>query len=534
MVITAAVLAILIRMIRLPTIVAYLLAGLALGPMTGLIEISPAIDLISELGIVLLLFLVGLELNFGQIKAVGKVAVFAGLGQVALSGLLGFLVSLALGFDFPQAAFLAIDLTFSSTVVVVKMLSDQHALETFHGRIAIGILLIQDIVVIVVLTVLAGIADGGSMAWNVVVKEVAEALGGMLLLLGGVLAAAKWLLPRPFAWASPMPGTLFIWSLGWCFLVVTAAHLAHLSIELGAFFAGFSLAQLPYNRDLQHRIKPLMNFFIAIFFVALGVKMAPDVLDTTLMMQVLMLSAVVLISKPLIIQWLVRANGFDARTGFHAGLSLAQISEFSFILTGMGVSAGLVAPRMLALVTLTGMVTIGVSTSLILMREQLYQFANGRGWLGKTSAQPIDTEDHEKRSGHIIVVGMNTLGRQIATRLHERGEEVLAIDTDPRKLQNLPSRTLLGNVEYHDVLEEEGLRRAKLVVSALQIEATNDLLAYRCREAGIRCSVVAVDLSVMENLLELDVAWVMLPKIDVVRAQTAALRTHGLLGEKSP
>jgi len=529
MIVAAAILALGMRLLRLPTIGAYLVAGLLLGPATGLIEISPAIDLISELGIVLLLFLVGLELNLAKIKEVGLVAMVAALVQVTLSAAAGFGLALLLGFDLLAATLLGIALAFSSTVVVVKLLSDTSEIDTIHGRIAIGILLVQDLLVIVVLTVLTGIAEGGSLDPWALTKSVLLAFGGLFLLGGGVLAAARWLLPAPFAWAAANPSTLYIWSLCWCFLVVTAAHLGHLSIELGAFLAGLALAQLPYTRDLQHRIKPLMNFCVAIFFVALGVKVTPAALGSELL-PATVFAVGVLILKPLILMVVITRMRFAERTGFLSGISLAQVSEFSLILMAIAAEAGLAGDRLVTDVTLAGMLTIAASSYLMITGRKLYAFCHGRGWLRFLRAKhALEKEAEHPWRQHILVIGMNTLGIRIVQALHERGERVVAIDNDPRKLQGLPCETIHANVEFHDVLEELGLPHAKLLVSALQIEHTNDLLAYRCQQAGVPCSVVAVDLSVMENLLDLGVTWVMLPKVDVVRFQEAVLREQGLL-----
>lgn len=534
MILGAACLGVLARMVRLPSIVGYLVAGLLLGPVTGLIGLSPAIEEISEIGIVLLLFLVGLELSIDKIREVGKVAVAGGLAQVALTGAGGYAICHALGFGAFESLFLAFALTISSTVVVVKVLTDKDELDSLSGRIAIGIFLIQDLVVIVVLTLLSGLSSRQGLDAGVVAVNLLKALGGMAVLLGGVLVASRHALPKPFAWAAASQATLFIWSLGWCFLVVAAAHFGHLSVELGAFFAGLSLAQLPYTHDLQHRIKPLMSLFVAVFFVSLGVKMAPGEIGSIIGTAVV-LSAFVLVGKAAIFLMIISRFGYGERTGFKTSVTIAQISEFSFILVGAGSAAGMVGGRVVAVTALVGIITIAVSSYMILYSDQLHQLCHRLGLLRIFRAsQKEDEEPETVLKDHVIVIGMNTLGRRLAAALHRRGEIVLAIDTDPRKLRGLPCRTLHGNIEYRAVLEEQGLAHAKLVVSALQIEDTNDLVAYRCKEAGVPCCIHAVDLSVMENLLDHDVAYFMLPKVDVVKYQSALLRAQGLLGGNPP
>lgn len=525
----AAVCAALGRVLRLPTIVAYLGAGLVLGPALGWVEPSHALEVISELGIVLLLFLVGLELSFSKLRDVGFVAVAGGVGQLVFTAVGGFLICWVLGFQSMEAIFLAVGLTFSSTVVVVKVLGDKNELDTLYGRIAVGIFLVQDLAVVVALTLLAGLrgTDGSGSA---VLWEVGKAFGGMALLLGILLLASRFVLPRPFAWAAGSPGTLFIWSLGWCFACVSLAKALGLSLELGAFLAGLSLAQLPYNRDLQHRIKPLMSLFVAIFFVVLGLGMEPGSAAAE-WLPVLILSLFVLIGNPLILFPIIARLGYGERTAFLSGITVAQISEFSFIFVAMGAAAGLVGDRILAITAMVGVVTIAVSAYLILYNSQIYEWLKALGWLKPFRAKAADSaaNDPPVRQGHVIVVGMNTLGRRIAEALHERGETVLAIDTDTRKMRGLPCEILLGSTEYADVLADAGLPAAKLLVSALRIEEANELLAYRCQHFNVPCSIHAVDLSMVETLLDLGPSYLMLSKVDGVKLQTRHLREQGIL-----
>jgi Kef-type K+ transport system membrane component KefB len=273
LIVTAAVFVIAARAIRMPAIVVYLLAGVLIGPVLGAVKMSPALELISEAGIALLLFLVGLELSFAKIRDVGRVAVVAGIGQVVFTALGGFGLCWILNFTVMESLFLSTALTFSSTVVVVKLLDEKGELNSLYGRIAVGIFLVQDMVVIVILTFLAGLSDSEGMSMESVGGGVLKAFGGMGLMLGFVLLASKYLLPKPFRWASRSAEMLLIWALSWCFFLVWGAHSLGLSLEVGAFLAGLSLAQLPYNEDLHRRVHPLMNFCIAVFFVSLGIKM---------------------------------------------------------------------------------------------------------------------------------------------------------------------------------------------------------------------------------------------------------------------
>ncbi len=528
--VAAAVFALLGRIIRMPSIVAYLLAGVVLGPMTGLVEFSSADGLIPKLGIVLLLFLVGLELSFDKIRGVGSVALAAGLGQVVFTAAGGLALCTLLGFTFIESLFLATALTFSSTVVVVKLLQEKGELDTLYGRIAVGIFLVQDLVVVLMLTLLTGVGRHEEISWELMGRGVGAAFGGTLVLLALVLLASRHVLGRPLAWAARSSETLIILSLAWCFLVVLIAQWFQLSVEIGAFLAGLGLAQFPFNDDLRRRLHPLMNFCIAVFFVSLGLEMdfgggAADWRST------LVLSLFVLIGNPFIFLLIIARMGYSRRTSFQAGVTVAQISEFSFILVAMGLQAGLLGANILSITALVGLVTITGSAYLILYSDPLYRLADRLGllfWL-PDHADESEAKAGTGRSDHVIVVGMNTLGRELVRRLHERGERVLAIDTDPAKLAGLPGETLVGNVEYLSVLEEAGFAKARLLVSALKIEEVNDLLAYRPYCSDVPCAINVMDLGAVDRLLEFNAGYLMVPKVDGVKAQHRVLEEKGFL-----
>lgn len=536
----SAVLAILTRRLNIPSILVYMLAGLLLGPITGLLETTPAgahghgpIDLIAELGIALLLFLVGLELSFARIRDVGPVAVVAGLGQVVFTAAFGFILAYALRFDVMSSVFIAVALTFSSTVVVVKLLAQRGDLHALYGRIAVGIFLVQDLVVIVALTVLAGLAGnepGAALDVNAIGRDLGLAFAGMGALLVFAVFASKVLLPIPFAWMRANSEGLLIWSIAWCFALVLAAEAFHLSPEIGAFLAGVSLAQLPVAHDLMRRVHPLVSFFIAVFFVNLGASME---LQSALSQwpSAVVLSLFVLIGNPFIFLLIIARFGYNEKTAFQTSVTVAQISEFSFIFTAMGISAGLIQTEVLSVVAFVGLVTIAVSTYMILYSDQLYRWCKRAGLLRLFRAKQTPDDDSDAGdahpTGHIVVVGMNELGRRIVLGLHESGERVVAIDTSPARLASLPVETVVGDIDHPAVLQHAGALHAKLVVSALQFEAVNNLLAWRCQQAGVPTAINAFDRSVCSDLRALNVNYVLDIKAEsalVLEARLAQLR----------
>ncbi|HEX6133578.1 MAG TPA: cation:proton antiporter [Longimicrobiales bacterium] len=524
---TAAVAVLLLRLARVPTIVAYMAAGIVLGPVAGVLTMTESVNLIADVGIALLLFLVGLELSLDKIRGIGRVALLGGSIQMVVCGAIGWGVARVSGASAGTAAVLALAVTFSSTVVVVKLLGHKRQLSELHGRIAVGILLVQDAAVAIALTLFAALQAPQSTGVGALVRGIGTALAGMLLLAGAAALGARWLLPRLLAWVRSSSETVFIWSLAWCFLFIVLAESVRLSVELGAFIAGIGLAQLHVAVELRRRVQPLVNFFLAVFFVSLGLHLDPaSALSRWPLVLGLCLIAVVV--KPAVLFLTVPRFGFDRRSAFLASISLAQMSEFSFILAALATAAGVLDSGMQSVITVAGLITIALSSYLIVSGESLYARMAGRR--GRPDAVPGAAEAAlDRLEHHVIVVGMNSLGVRIVEELVRRGEAVIAIDTDPTKLMRLPSRTLLGSVDDLTVLEEANFGSARLVVSALQIEDTNNLLAYRCHRAGVPVSIHAYDLGLIEELKELGTEYIMVPKHDGTRQLALRLRDAGVL-----
>lgn len=513
-VVAGAVMISLTRRLKVPGIMACILAGLLLGPVLGLVEVSPLSHTIAEVGTILLLFLVGLELSLVKLRDIGRVAVVAGLGQVVFTAVGGFGLNLLLGYRPVEALLIATALTFSSTVVVVKLLEDKGELNALYGRVAVGIFLVQDLVVIVALTMLAGLSGERGLDPADLLEGLAGSFAGMAVLLGVAVLSSRYLLPRPAAWMARSSEGFLVWSLVWCFAFVAGARQMGLSPEIGAFLAGLSLAQLPFNENLRLRVRPLMNFAIAIFFVVLGVQMelgaALDRWGTSVL-----LSLFVLVGNPLIFLVLIARCGYSERTAFLAGVTVAQISEFSFIFIAMAARAGLVDHSAVAVTALVGLVTIAGSAYMILYNEPLHRWFHRRGllrWLRAPEDEKVEVSPHLHREGHVVVVGMNAMGRKLAQDLMRWGAEVVAVDTDHHKLEGLSCTTVLGSADHLEILREADAETAGLVITALRIEDSNRLLVRRCRDMGVPVAVHVFDRSVGEGLEELPPEALIQPK----------------------
>ncbi|MGH7551496.1 MAG: cation:proton antiporter [Longimicrobiales bacterium] len=527
-VVALAVAVLIARKLKIPPIIAYIAAGLVLGPFMRLVGDSPPIEQFSRIGIALLLFLVGLELDRETLRGAGRAAVAAGIAQVTLVAAAAFGIAQGFGFLPGPALLVALAVTFSSTIVVVKLLDFRGERRVLHGRLAVGILIIQDLLVVIVLTALAGLGapDGGDSPG--VAGGLVRAFGGMALLGGIAFVSSRWLLPRPFSWIARSREAAFIWSLCWCFLFIIAAEQLKLSFEIGAFVAGVSLAQLPHTAELHRRVQPLVNFFIALFFVTLGLHMQLEA-ATPYVGIAIALSLLVLIGKPLVVMAVLVRQGLSERTSFMAAIAVGQISEFSFIVASLGVEARILDPSVLSLVGVLGIVTLGASSYMITHSDAVYARARRWGLLKIFGAAADEAEHVPFPGGHIVVVGMNSLGRRIVQALVERGEQVVAIDTDPAKLEGLPASTLVGDAEDDAVLAEANLARARLLVSALQIQEANVLLAYRCRQLGVPASIHAFDPAAIGDLEHIGVDHLIVSRRDGIRLVAAEFRRAGVL-----
>ncbi len=541
MIVSAAVVVLLTRRLNVPTIVLYILTGLVLGPVLGVLAVDTgtadeemtdgALGVVSEIGIALLLFLVGLELSYEKIKDVGKVTVLAGLAQVVLTGVFGFVLCLLLGFSLIESMFIATALTNSSTVLVVKLLEKKKQTNSVFGHIAIGMNLAKDLALVAVLTIV--VAVGAPEEFDPA-TEIGRLLGMMAgIVVAGivVIAAARFALPAVMDWASRSHETLLIWALFWCFTLVVFAEWIGLSSAIGAFVAGVSLAQIRTSSVLQQQLHPLMNFFLAVFFIAVGAQMQVEA-AAGYWRASLAITAFVIIVNPIICMWLVTRFGYGERTSFLASVPMAQISELSFVFAAVGLSVGMIGDAVASMITVVGLVSIIISSYLILYSERLYAMAKRWGALRPFRAEklPDPLPRADELSDHVILLGMNALGRDLARVLHERGETVLAIDNDVRKLEGLPCRTMVGNVEFPSLLEEAGLARAKLGISALQIEETNNLFAFQCKRHGVPVAIHAFDRSVFDELRRIGVDYMIDSKSQGGTEVATRLYERGVVG----
>ncbi|MCA0928431.1 cation:proton antiporter [Ruegeria profundi] len=460
-------------MLRQPLIVSFIAVGILAGPsVLNIAHSDEQIDLLAELGIALLLFLVGLKLDFNLVRTLGPVALITGLGQVIFTTVFGFLIALALGLDARTAIYVAIALTFSSTIIIVKLLSDKREIDALHGRIALGFLIVQDIVVVVAMIALSAIGVGGAAAeGDNAVTEVLRVLGYGAAMLVFVVIFIRFVADPLVERLSRAPELLVSFAIGWAALLAAVGHYLGFGKELGGLLAGVSLASTPFREAIAARLASLRDFLLLFFFISLGASLDLSVLGASIG-PAIVLSLFVLIGNPLIVLVIMGAMGYRKRTGFLAGLTVAQISEFSLIFMAMGVSIGHVAENALGLVTLVGLVTIAASTYMITYSHQLYSlFEPVLGFAERRRPKAEDDGNSDAARAHeIILFGLGRYGLGIASELRDGGKRVLGVDFSPEAVRHARSQgydVVFGDATDPEFLAHLPLARAEWLVMAV-------------------------------------------------------------------
>jgi Kef-type K+ transport system membrane component KefB len=477
--------------LRQPLIVAFIVVGIAVGPAgLGWVTARDQVDLLATLGIALLLFVVGLKLDLHLIRSMGPVALATGLGQVLFTSVIGYFIAIALGLDHVPAIYVAVALTFSSTIIIVKLLSDKREIDSLHGRIAVGFLIVQDIVVVLAMIALSafGVAGGAEQAVGYEILLVALKGFGLLAAIGVLM---RWGLPGLLHQLARSPEMLVLFGIAWAVALAALGDALGFSKEVGAFLAGVSLASTPYREALSARLVSLRDFLLLFFFVNLGAQLDLQLLGAQLVPAVV-LSAFVLIGNPLIVMVIMGAMGYRKRTGFLAGLTVAQISEFSLILGALGVSLGHIDRDILGLITLVGLVTIGLSTYMILYSHPLYErFAPRLGVFERqVPYRELALEDGAPPPAtDVILFGLGRYGDNLARELRRQGVSVFGVDFDPQAIRawreaGFPAQ--YGDAEDPEFPGTLPLAHARWVVSTVPSRDVSLALLHALRSHDFR------------------------------------------------
>lgn len=505
----SASLAIIMRALKQPLMISYILTGVLVGPsLLGLVDSPETIDIFGKFGIALLLFIVGLGLNPQVVKEVGKVSVLSGLGQVLFTSVVGFGLVKSLGYGTVTSIYIAVALSFSSTIIILKLLSDKKEQTKLYGKISIGILLIQDLVATFALVIAAAMGKSG-----ISYVELGELASKGIAVGIGIILLSHFLLKPMTSFLSRSQELLFIFALAWGLSISTLFLKLGYSLEIGALIAGVALSTMTYAKEVGSRLRPLRDFFIIVFFIAIGARLNfHDV--GSILPQAIGLSAFVLIGKPLIMMPILGFMGHTRKTSFKTGLAVAQISEFSLIFILLGQLHGQVSNEAVSLVTMVGIITIALSSYLIIYSDGLYAFLEK--YVKLFERKKVKTDRESKHVYDAVLFGYKKGGREFVKVFKTLTKRFIVVDYDPDvidELERTDTRYLYGDATDIELLEEINLDKVRLIVSLITDHATNIFLLHHLEQANPHAVVICHADSAKDaaELYGLGASYVMMP-----------------------
>ncbi|HLD07035.1 MAG TPA: cation:proton antiporter [Candidatus Nanoarchaeia archaeon] len=495
-IIVATALAFLIKLLKQPRIPAYILAGLLIGPLgLRLVTDTEVIRTLSEIGIAFMLFVVGMELDIHKLKLTGLVSSVGGILKSIILFCTGYAVAVAFGLLRLEASYIGLILAFSSTMVAIKMLADRKELETLHGRIIIGTLLIEDVVAILVL---AGLTSLNDFHVDLLIFSL---LKGMFLIVAGYLLGIT-VFPRIFKIAANSTELLFLMAISVCLSFVLLAGYFGFSIAIGAFVAGVALSHLSYNIEIVSRVKPLRDFFATIFFVTLGMGISTTNTPWGLFFALL---GIVLLLKPALVVLIVALFGYKKKTGFLSAISLAQISEFALIIAAQGIALGHISSALLSLTVLIAVITIILTPYLVRYEYAIYALLDAPLSLVErlsSGKREISTQG-KHQSDEVILIGYDRIGYRIYETLKRLKKHVLVIDSNPEVIHQLKKKRfhcLYGDIGDANFLEHFDFTKTKIIISTIPTKRENLLLTRVAKEQQPDIRIFATGYAIQDAL----------------------------------
>ncbi len=511
-IIIATVVSVLIRLLKQPLIIGYILTGLICGPyLFNIIQSGETIEIFSKIGVVILLFIVGLNLNPQVIKEVGKVSIASGIAQVLLTTIIGFIIALSLGLDRVASVYVGMTLTFSSTIIILKLLSDKGDINAFYAKIIIGLLVVQDIIATIVLVIISSLKDTTQTDFGMIISITL--LKGALLTVA-ILFVSGFIIKKSIAYIAQSQELLFLFSLGWGLAIATLFSISGFSVEIGALVAGVTLSVTPFAYEISSRLKPLRDFFVLLFFILLGSQITFTSLSTTIV-PIIVLSLFVLVGNPIIMIIIMNLLGFSKRIGFKAGLTVAQVSEFSLILATLGFQLNQISQEVLSIITIVGLITIGGSAYLIMHDDYLY-----------TRLSPFlsylelrKNKKHlkkEEAAYEVVLFGFHRVGREFVKAFKKNSRPFVVVDFNPESIRLLQEEGIpakYGDAEDVEFLEELDLKNVKLFVSTIPEDRTSKLLVKTIRKHNKTAIVMVLSHTVhnAQELYDLGANYVVMP-----------------------
>lgn len=497
-VVIALVVSIIARALRQPLIVGYIVAGIILGSSFFHLTVSTEnINVFAQLGIATLLFMVGLHLNPKVIRDVGGVALITGIGQIVFTLIIGFLIGRLMGFGSVTSFYIALALSFSSTIIITKLLSDKGDLSSLYGKISVGFLIVQDLIAIIALMIISSM--NGGIESNFSIQKVGIGIG----LLVALFLISFFILPFVTKIIAKSQELLLLFSLGWALALASLFSYLGFSIEIGALLAGMSLAISPYKYEIGAKMKPLRDFFLLMFFIVLGSQLSFGGIKELLFPTIIFVT-LVLVANPLIMMVLMGFMGYTKRTSFLAGLTVSQISEFSFILIALGISAGHIPQNILSMITVVGLITMATSSYALTNSNYLYNLFSPYISIFERKGRKIDeAKYHTDEKYDVILFGYNRVGYSFLKSFALLNKKVLVVDNNPKIIEQLVKKKIAcryGDAEDLEMLDELPLKNASMIISTIPEYDTNLIILRKIKRINSDIIFMAVSHQIDEAL----------------------------------
>jgi Kef-type K+ transport system membrane component KefB len=460
--------ALIFRILKQPIIISYIFTGIILSQIfLTSPETKPLIELFSDLGVAFLLFIVGLELKLKTLREIGVPSLIIGFLQEFLTILVGFFIlKYFLGFSTLISLYLSIALSFSSTIIVLKLITDKGDLEKLYGKLSVGFLLVQDLIAILILFLLPFFVKGLNLLESENFLNIILGISAIFL----IPFLSQKFLPKIENFLEKSAEFLFLFSLSFGLGIAALFKYLGFGLEAGALIAGVSLSSLSSNYEIASRLRPLRDFFLILFFILIGSKIILTNFQNLFL--IIILSLFVLIGNPLIMLLMLNPLGYSSKTSFLLGLTSTQISEFSFILINQGVKLGHLSQDILSLTGIVGLLTFFFSTYLFVYAEKIYNLLSPV--LKIFERKKLKEEKEEIKTYDYVLFGCDRVGYSFL-KFFEK-DKLLIIDYNPeiiKKLKNEGFNILYGDAEEIEFLETLNFSKAKIVISTIPDLETN-------------------------------------------------------------
>lgn len=528
----ASILGYVVSRLKLPLIIAYLIGGLLIATLAIFdTRSSQALSFLPEIGIAFVLFLVGMELDLRELKSLGGPVIAASIIQTIITTIFGSIIARFFGFSSLESWYLGIGLSFSSTIVVVKILLDKKELTSLYGKLALGVTLLEDLLAVLILLWLTV----SPSVFNLGYQETFPLLTFVLkvvLLFGLAAILNRYFLSGIFNKVSTSSELLFLSALAFCFIFVSISIFLGFSVVIGAFLAGVSLASSPYHFQIQGKVKPLRDFFVTLFFVYLGTQVnfykaaqfLPLILAFTIYATVI---------KPVLYLLILGGFGFRKHTIFQSALSLSSISEFSLILVLVGLRTNAATSDGLTVIALTGVLSIIISSSVLTHSKRLYKsFASFAGLFERKDLRhEAEASLVDGFSDHVVVIGGHRVGGEILRFLKRQKLPHLCLDFNPTRIEVLKKEGItafFGDMGDPEILDNLHLEKARLIISTANFLDDNLLLLEELNSRKINVPVIvrAESLDDAKVLYKAGADYVIIPEVLAGDLLTEKLKDH--------